>query len=66
MILSSDTGAEDDKPIQYPPKSGDVSIPFRPVQTEVKWLFHAQKMEMGRDRGWQRASDRKDSQLFQS
>ena len=24
-------------------KNGDVYVPFRPVQTEVKWPFHAQK-----------------------
>ena len=30
-------------------KKGDVSVPFRPIQAEVKWPFHAQKMETGRD-----------------
>ena len=47
-------------------KNGEVSVPFRPVQTEVKRPFHAQKMETGRDGGRRRASDGNCSQLFQS
>ena len=37
-------------------KNGDVSIPFRPVQMEVKQLFHAQKSKQdGAEIGNERA-----------
>ena len=30
-------------------KNNDVSIPFRPIHTEVKWLFQALQMETGQN-----------------